>query len=44
MREKRKEKMKREEREKEYKTIKLLQHLSVLLQICNGTVVILYNF
>ena len=36
---------KREEREKGiYKTIKFLQHQSVPLQICNGTVAMLYNF
>ena len=44
VREKRKEKMKREERKREYKTIKFLQHLSVFLQICNDTVAMLYNF
>ena len=43
---KREEKRKkwRERREKwEYKIINILQHLSVPLQICNGTVVMLYN-
>ena len=32
------------EEKREYKTIKILQHLSVPLQICNGTVAMLYNF
>ena len=42
--ERREKKKWRERREKrEYITIKFLQHLSVSLQICNGTVAMLYN-
>ena len=42
----REEKRKNEERgeKREYKIINFLQHLSVPLQICNGTVAMLYNF
>ena len=43
--ERRKERKWRERREKrKYKIIKFLQHLSVPLQICNGTVHMWYNF